>query len=82
MTSQLGEKKNIVIHILTNISKSQHNQEMNFGQLIVYNMRNILLQKSYTKWENYSWIYNIPRFIIYLYIIINIKIKHVSGSLV
>ena len=39
MTSQPG------IHILTNISRSKGNQEMKFGQLIEYNMRNIFLAK-------------------------------------
>ena len=32
-----------------NISSSEGNQAMKFGQLIVYNMRNIFLEKSYTK---------------------------------
>ena len=45
--SQPG-KKTITIHILRNISKSKSNQTMKFGQLIEYNMRNIL-GKSYTK---------------------------------
>ena len=39
----------IVIHILPNISRSKGNQTMKFGQLIEYNMRNIFLEKSYTK---------------------------------
>ena len=46
--SQPG-KKTITIHILRNISKSKSNQTMKFGQLIEYNMRNIILEKSYTK---------------------------------
>ena len=41
--------KTIVIHIMPNISKSKGNQTMKFGQLIEYNMRNIFLEKSYTK---------------------------------
>ena len=36
-------------HTLTNISWSKGNQEMKFGQLIGYNMKNISLEKSYTK---------------------------------
>ena len=48
MTSK-PSKKTITIHILTNISRSKSNQAMKFGQLIEYNMRNIFLQKSYTK---------------------------------
>ena len=35
--------------MLPNISKSKSNQTMKSGQLIEYNMRNIFLQKSYTK---------------------------------
>ena len=35
--------------MLTNISRSKGNQVMKFGQIIDYNMRNILLNKSYTK---------------------------------
>ena len=48
MTSQPG-KQTIAIHILPNISRSKGNQTMKFGQLIEYNMRNIFLEKSYTK---------------------------------
>ena len=48
MTSQPGQQT-IVIHILPNISRSKGNQTMKFGQLIEYNMRNIFLEKSYTK---------------------------------
>ena len=48
MTSQLG-KQTIAIHILPSISRSKDNQAMKYGQLIEYNMRNILLEKSYTK---------------------------------
>ena len=48
MTSKPGKQTN-TIHILPNISKRKGNQRMNFGQLIEYNMRNIFLQKPYTK---------------------------------
>ena len=48
MTSQPG-LQTIAIHILPNISKSKGNQAMKFGQLIEYNMRNIFVEKSYTK---------------------------------
>ena len=48
MTSQPG-KQTIVIHILRNISRSKGNQTKKFGQFIEYNMRNIFLEKSYTK---------------------------------
>ena len=48
MTSQPGQQT-ILIHILPNISRSKGNQTMKFGQLIEYNMRNIFLEKSFTK---------------------------------
>ena len=48
MTSQ-PEKQTIAIHILPNISKSKDNQTMKFGQLIYHHIRNIFLEKSYTK---------------------------------
>ena len=48
MTSQPGQQT-IAIHILPNISRSRGNQAMKFGQLIEYNMRNIFVEKSYTK---------------------------------
>ena len=35
---------------MPNISKSKGNQTKKFDQLIEYNMRNIFLQKSYTKY--------------------------------
>ena len=40
---------NFNIYTLPNISRSKGNQAMKFGQLIEYNMRNIFLEKSYTK---------------------------------
>ena len=39
----------IVIQLFTNISRSKGNQAMKFVQLIEYNIRNIFLEKSYTK---------------------------------
>ena len=48
MTSQPGSQT-IAIHILPNISRSRGNQAMKFGLLIEYNMRNIFVEKSYTK---------------------------------
>ena len=35
--------------ILTNNSKGKGNQALEFGQLIEYNLKNIFLEKSYTK---------------------------------
>ena len=48
VTSQPGQQS-ILKHILTNISRSKGNETMKFGQLIEYNIRNIFLEKSYTK---------------------------------
>ena len=45
MTLQTGQQI-ITIHILSNISRSKRNQTMKFGQLIKYNVINILPQKS------------------------------------
>ena len=36
-------------YIFTNISRSEVNETMKFGQLIEHNMRNIFLEKLYTK---------------------------------
>ena len=49
MMSQPG-KQRIAIHILPNISRSKDNQAIKFGQLIEYNMKNIFVEKSYTKY--------------------------------
>ena len=48
MTSQSG-KKTIAINILPNILRSKGNPTMIFAQLIENNMKNIFLEKSYTK---------------------------------
>ena len=48
MMSQTGHKIN-TIHILPNISRSKGNQTTKFCQLIEYNMINIFLEISYTK---------------------------------
>ena len=48
MTSQI-RKQIIIIHVLPNISRSKGNQTMKFGQLIEYNMRYIIPEKSYTQ---------------------------------
>ena len=42
MTSQ-DETQTITINILLDISKSKDNQNVKFGQLIEYNVRNIFL---------------------------------------
>ena len=49
MTSQLG-KQTITIHILPNISRTKSNQTKKFAQLIEYDIRNIFLEISYTKY--------------------------------
>ena len=48
MTSQPG-KQTIAIHTVPNISRSKGNQAMKFDQLIEYNLKNIFIEKSYTK---------------------------------
>ena len=48
MTSQPGQQT-IVIHILVDISRRKYNQTIKFGQLTESNLRNIFLEKSYTK---------------------------------
>ena len=48
MTSQSGQQIT-TIHILSNISRSNGKQIMIFGQIMVYNMKNVFLGKLYTK---------------------------------
>ena len=43
MMSQPGQQT-IVIHIFPNISRSEANQTIKFGQLIEFNMKNIFLK--------------------------------------
>ena len=70
--SQSGTQT-IAIYILPNISRSKGNQKMKFRQLIEYNMRNVFLEKSYTKCRGET----IPRTFFS-----NIKIEHISGLIV
>ena len=49
MMSQPG-KQTITMHISPNISRSDGNQTMKFSQLVKYNMKNILLEKSHKTW--------------------------------
>ena len=49
MTSQT-EKQVIAVHIFPNILRNKGNQTMKFGQLVEYDMRNIFLENSYTKY--------------------------------
>ena len=48
MTSQPG-KQILAIHVLVNISKSKRNQTMKFGELIEFSMKNIFVEKTFTK---------------------------------
>ena len=57
MTSQPG-KQAIAINILPNISRSKGNQTTKFSLLIEFIMRNIFLEKSYSKYDQET----IPRF--------------------
>ena len=66
MTLETGQQI-ITIHTLFNISSSQCNQAMKIGQLIEYNIRNIFIEKLYTKYggeasprpfhKNQNWTY-------------------------
>ena len=49
MTSQ-HRKQAIAMQILSNISRIKGNQAMKLSQLIEYNMTNMFLEKSYTKY--------------------------------
>ena len=53
MASQ-PEKQTIAVNMLPNISRSKGNQAKKFGQLIDNNMRNIFVEKSYTKCDGES----------------------------
>ena len=48
MISQPGEQTS-AIQILPNISRGKGNQTMKFGQSVECNMRNIFIEKSYSK---------------------------------
>ena len=72
MTSQPGSKT-IAISMLPNVSRSKDNQTMKFGQLLKCNLRNIFLEKSYTKCRKET----IPRLFSK-----KIKLDHISGSIV
>ena len=48
MTSQPG-KQTIIIRVLLNILRRKDNQEMKFGHLRQYFIRNIFTEKSYIK---------------------------------
>ena len=48
MTSQSG-KQTVAKNILPNILRSKANKTMKFGQLIEYNIRDVFLEKPYTK---------------------------------
>ena len=72
MTPQAGEKT-IAIHVLPNICRSKGNQSLKFGQLIQFNMRNIFLEKPYSKYRGET----IPR-----PFSTKIKIELISGSIV
>ena len=76
MTSQPG-LQTIPIHIMSNISQSESNQTMKFGQLIEHNNRNIFLQKLYGKWGRVTS--SRP---LYFFKKLNVRWKQVDCSLV
>ena len=49
MTPETGQQI-ITIHILPNVPRTRDNQKIKYGRLVKYNMRNIFLEKSYTKY--------------------------------
>ena len=51
----------IVMYILPNILRSKTNQTMKLCQLIEYNIRNIFLEKSYTKCGRETITRNFPK---------------------
>ena len=53
MRSSTGKPK-ITKHILSNISRTEDNQSIKFGQLIEYNVPNIFSQKLCRKWRRES----------------------------
>ena len=69
ITSQPGSQT-IAINIFSYTQRSKDNQTIEFGQLIEYNMRNIFLEKSFTKCGGET----IPRPFS--------KIEQISGSIV
>ena len=66
------DQQTIAIHILTSIPINKDNQTMKIGQLLEYNLRNLFLEKSYTKCGGET----IPRPFSK-----KIKIKHISKSI-
>ena len=54
-------KQRIAMHILPNISRSKDNQAIKFGQLIEYNMKNIFVEKSYTKYAGETILRPLPK---------------------
>ena len=42
-------KKTVPTHLFPNLSRSKGNQAVKFGQLIEYSIRNIFVEKLYTK---------------------------------
>ena len=65
-TTSRPAKQTIVIHMMPNISRRKRDHTSKFDQLIEYNMRNIFLEKSYTKCGGET----------------NAKLDHISGSIV
>ena len=49
LTNNCNTHHGLLKHILTKFSRKKGNQAITFSQLKVYNMRNIFLEKSYTK---------------------------------
>ena len=72
MTSQ-SKKKTNATHILPNISRGKGSQKIKFGHLTEYNLRNIFLEKSFTKCGTKT---------IVVRNVVRIKIENISGLIV
>ena len=72
MTSNV-RRQTTAIHLLANMSRSNDNQALKFGQLIRYNTLNIFVVKPYTKWGVETITSPFSK---------RIKIEHISESIV
>ena len=72
MTPQ-SEKKTNATHILLNIPRGKGSQKIKFGYLTEYNLRNIFLEKSFTKCGTKT---------IVVRNVVRIKIENISGLIV
>ena len=72
MTPQ-SEKKTNARHTLLNIPRGKDSQKIKFGHLTEYNLRNIFLEKSFTKCGTKT---------VVVRNVVRIKIENISGLIV